>query len=162
SRAKKSCSVHAAPGSRSFASSRSVISRFAMRRQPATRGAISSSAGMPSLPPSVRSTLLRAVRSATAWTARVRGGRTTQATWDRQYARGEWEGLKSVEESERYRHVADLCRLGHVRPTILDVGCGEGVLLDWLLHVTGAMPRYVGIDLSAEAIRRARETHPTA
>ena len=39
--------------------------------------------------------------------------------------------------------------------TVLDLGCGTGCLLDWLAH--RAPGRWIGIDLSGSALRRASE-----
>ncbi|MBW4519360.1 MAG: class I SAM-dependent methyltransferase [Scytolyngbya sp. HA4215-MV1] len=46
--------------------------------------------------------------------------------------------------------------------TLLDVGCGDGILLDVLMARFPALPyRYQGIDLSPEMIRIAQELHRT-
>jgi 2-polyprenyl-3-methyl-5-hydroxy-6-metoxy-1,4-benzoquinol methylase len=49
--------------------------------------------------------------------------------------------------------IVGYCRQLGPSGSVLDIGCGEGLLAHWL---AGACPRYVGIDLSAEAIAIAR------
>jgi 2-polyprenyl-3-methyl-5-hydroxy-6-metoxy-1,4-benzoquinol methylase len=72
--------------------------------------------------------------------------------WDRQYRAGHWRFLNSLDETARYgvisgylRHLVDL-------PSILDLGCGEGRLLDFLNE---SVRDYVGVDISQEAINQA-------
>ena len=75
--------------------------------------------------------------------------------WEAQYRGGSWDFLGGVDELARYAVIASY--LHHLRPggSVLDVGCGEGVLLD---HLAPFGPRrYTGIDLSEAAIRRGRE-----
>ena len=106
---------------------------------------------------------MQAFRSAKEWGARWLGrcfGRGTRAAWNRAYERGAWDFLRSAEERERYRQVAELCTRTCARPTILDVGCGEGILLECLQQMNVAVSAYVGVDLSSEAIRRAQSKHP--
>lgn len=43
---------------------------------------------------------------------------------------------------------------------VLDVGCGLGHLLDWLLGQNLEPASYEGIDVSKEMVARARERHP--
>jgi SAM-dependent methyltransferase len=75
--------------------------------------------------------------------------------WEEQYRRGGWEFLKGGDEPARYALIAGC--LWSLRPggAVLDLGCGEGLLRHWLRPLGGG--RYVGVDLSAEAIRRAAE-----
>lgn len=79
--------------------------------------------------------------------------------WDREYASGQWDFLESAAESARLLPLAAL--VDRHRPTasrILDVGCGTAPLLRYLSPDAGAT--YVGLDLSAVAIRRARRAAP--
>lgn len=75
-------------------------------------------------------------------------------TWDRQYREGTLDFLDSLGELAHYAVTAGYVRFLFKSPTILDVGCGHGRLIELL----EAFPfkSYVGIDLSPEAIRRAR------
>ena len=74
-------------------------------------------------------------------------------TWERQYREGEFEFLDSMEELAHYAIIAGHVRFLFPSPTILDVGCGHGRLVDVLRGLP--FKRYHGIDVSAEAIRRA-------
>ena len=79
--------------------------------------------------------------------------------WNRSYAAGSWDGLHSEQEAARFRVVTSF--LGRYRATgtpILDVGCGSAPLYAAL--PTEAARRWVGTDLSAEAIERARRRVP--
>lgn len=76
--------------------------------------------------------------------------------WDLSYRLGRWDRLRGPAEGRRYAAVAALLtRLGKGR-RVLDLGCGEGLLLDHLRSARG----YVGVDLSREAVRRAKERRP--
>lgn len=83
-------------------------------------------------------------------------GKTRSAAyWDEAFATGAWEGLASDAELPRYAVLAALVRrFAPPSSPVLDVGCGTGVLARHLL--TDPPLSYVGIDLSAEAVRRAR------
>jgi 2-polyprenyl-3-methyl-5-hydroxy-6-metoxy-1,4-benzoquinol methylase len=76
----------------------------------------------------------------------------TRERWEEEYASGHWDYLRTLEQAPRYRHIAGCCE--HFRPggSVLDVGCGDGVLQEILAP---GYSRYLGIDLSAEAIDRA-------
>jgi SAM-dependent methyltransferase len=79
--------------------------------------------------------------------------------WNRAYAAGEWEGLHSEAEAARFGVVAGF--LGRYRAKgspILDVGCGSAPLYAAL--PAEAARCWVGTDLSAEAISRARSHVP--
>ena len=82
-----------------------------------------------------------------------RGLRLAESQWDSEYASGAWQRLRSGQELPRYSVIAGYYR--HLKPagSVLDIGCGEGLLAQWLAR---ECPRYVGVDLSAEAIALAR------
>ena len=79
--------------------------------------------------------------------------RATVADWDREYAGGELDAYGDLPELARYSLLAGY--LQHLGPglTILDVGCGIGLLRERIDGLPFA--HYVGIDPSAEAIARA-------
>lgn len=81
----------------------------------------------------------------------------SERRWNRQYAAGGWEWLRGLDELAHYSVLAGY--LLRIKPgaRVLDVGCGEGLLLDHL-HPS-ACSSYLGVDF-AEAIRQAgrRET----
>jgi SAM-dependent methyltransferase len=74
-------------------------------------------------------------------------------TWDRQYREGKWAFLDSLHEFAHYLIVAGYIRRLFRAPTILDVGCGHGRLVEDLEG--SSYKSYLGIDFSAEAIRQA-------
>jgi 2-polyprenyl-3-methyl-5-hydroxy-6-metoxy-1,4-benzoquinol methylase len=76
-------------------------------------------------------------------------------TWEAQYAAGRWDYLGQLSELARFSVLAGyIC---HLKPdgTVLDTGCGQGVLLRRL--PISCYSKYVGIDLSSSAISVARE-----
>jgi 2-polyprenyl-3-methyl-5-hydroxy-6-metoxy-1,4-benzoquinol methylase len=74
-------------------------------------------------------------------------------TWELQYQQGYWNYLYSLDEMAHYMVIVGYVQYIHKSPTILDVGCGHGRLLK-LLHPFG-FASYLGIDLSAEALKQA-------
>jgi 2-polyprenyl-3-methyl-5-hydroxy-6-metoxy-1,4-benzoquinol methylase len=73
--------------------------------------------------------------------------------WDRQYASGFGDQLNLPEEQEHNQTLVDFMVSANKNKTILDVGCGEGLLLDYLDR--WGYQRYVGIDFSDVALRNA-------
>ncbi len=75
-------------------------------------------------------------------------------TWEAQYAGGRWDFLAQLPELARFSILAGyIC---HLRPggAVLDIGCGQGVLLGRL--PSACYSRYLGIDVSASAIAVAQ------
>jgi 2-polyprenyl-3-methyl-5-hydroxy-6-metoxy-1,4-benzoquinol methylase len=81
-----------------------------------------------------------------------------QATWDQEYAAGQWAALEKLAEVPRYSVIAGYCRSFGEATSLLDVGCGAGQLADWVCQDRPL--RYAGIDLSAVAIQQARSRVP--
>ena len=77
-----------------------------------------------------------------------------QQTWEEQYREGRWAGLRGADEVARYGVLIGFLEQLTAARSILDVGCGEGILRDLL--GPGRYARYEGIDLSAVAIESAR------
>lgn len=78
----------------------------------------------------------------------------SQATrWDQEYASGGWHWLKGLSEAPHNYVIAAYANRLKPDATILDVGCGEGVL-HAILRTQG-YERYTGIDLSPTAIENA-------
>jgi len=77
--------------------------------------------------------------------------------WERLFESGSYDRLDSIPERARYSLIVGQCDVLGVR-SILDVGCGQGVLAKRLNRVT--YDRYVGIDISQTAIAQARRELP--
>jgi 2-polyprenyl-3-methyl-5-hydroxy-6-metoxy-1,4-benzoquinol methylase len=73
---------------------------------------------------------------------------TYAAGWNNES--GDWQGLRNNDQSSRYREIVKLIRRYAANGRVLDVGCGEGVILDYLEPWTIA--HYTGIEPSATAI----------
>jgi SAM-dependent methyltransferase len=72
---------------------------------------------------------------------------------DEEYARGHWDYLKSLEEMSRYAVIAGYCEHGGDVSSVLDLGCGSGVLRHWR-RPSGRIQN-VGVDLSKVAIDKS-------
>lgn len=73
---------------------------------------------------------------------------------DAQYASAYWAYLRSLPETPRFGVVAAYCHRLATGGSVLEVGCGEGILLDHLDR--NRFASYTGVDISAVAIDRAR------
>jgi 2-polyprenyl-3-methyl-5-hydroxy-6-metoxy-1,4-benzoquinol methylase len=73
----------------------------------------------------------------------------TSAAWND--LSGDWQQLDTPEQAIRYRYIATAIRSAEAE-SVLDIGCGEGVLLEYL---NGDVV-YTGIEPSALAAGRAR------
>jgi 2-polyprenyl-3-methyl-5-hydroxy-6-metoxy-1,4-benzoquinol methylase len=85
---------------------------------------------------------------------RGRGRPRPAAGWDAQWQHGHWDYLVSEDELPRYAVIAGYIKSVAPPPAVLDVGCGHGQLLAVLGGDSAS--RYHGIDISGEAIARAR------
>jgi SAM-dependent methyltransferase len=88
-----------------------------------------------------------------------RGKPRAGAEWDRQYAEGRWERLGDDREFPRLALVSALVdKFAKGDGAVLDLGCGTGALAR---GVCGDSQRlYLGVDISSEAIRSARQAAP--
>jgi 2-polyprenyl-3-methyl-5-hydroxy-6-metoxy-1,4-benzoquinol methylase len=78
-----------------------------------------------------------------------------EARWDEEYRQGSWERLDSAAQLAHYAVIAGY--VDHfLSPgmSILDVGCGHGRLYHFLRPLGPA--RYLGLDISSEAIAKAQ------
>ncbi len=74
--------------------------------------------------------------------------------WDEKFRSGSWDYMRDLHESPRYASLAVIVHaVGGGEATILDVGCGEGLLVDHLRH--HGYREYLGIDISEQAILAA-------
>lgn len=104
--------------------------------------------------------VLAGLRSELRWRFLGLGAPKAPFDWDREYASGQWDFLDSAAESSRLLPLAAL--VDRHRPPgsrVLDVGCGTAPLLRYLSPDAGAT--YVGMDVSAVAIRRAHRAAPS-
>lgn len=77
----------------------------------------------------------------------------SQEAWEAQYVGAQWSYLDQLEELSRYSVVAGYVQCFSRGGSILDVGCGEGILVQRLN--VAACKSYVGIDISQTAIDKA-------
>jgi 2-polyprenyl-3-methyl-5-hydroxy-6-metoxy-1,4-benzoquinol methylase len=74
--------------------------------------------------------------------------------WERQYGGGRWSYLANEEEAQRYSAIAGYIDSLKPAAALLDVGCGEALLL---ASLRSSYRRYIGIDLAEAAIERGRK-----
>lgn len=88
------------------------------------------------------------------------GRRATKDQWDFEYRTGRWNYLHDLSELAHYSVIAGYCRHLKRGGSVLDVGCGEGILCEALDDTSCAT--YLGVDISTQAIlsARARSTQP--
>jgi SAM-dependent methyltransferase len=70
--------------------------------------------------------------------------------WDSQYSRGDWDSLRDLREQAHYSVLAASIHHLKPRPSVLDIGCGEGLFYQALRPYD--YESYVGIDLSEGAL----------
>jgi 2-polyprenyl-3-methyl-5-hydroxy-6-metoxy-1,4-benzoquinol methylase len=70
--------------------------------------------------------------------------------WDQQFASGRWNYLTTIEQLPRYSMINGYFSYLKYGGSILDVGCGTGILRDYLCP--SAYSKYVGIDISKKTI----------
>lgn len=74
--------------------------------------------------------------------------------WNRQYKSGRWEKLKGDIEAVRYQKIIDfMLEFGNDKPSVLDLGCGEGVLCERLNSKNYSY--FFGMDFSSVSIKSA-------
>ncbi len=101
---------------------------------------------------------LPGVLTPASYLVRRRSPGIERATWDQEYAAGEWAMLEKLAEAPRYAVIAGYCRSVGTAKSLLDVGCGAGQLAGWVCQDQPL--RYAGVDLSAVAIEQARSRVP--
>jgi trans-aconitate methyltransferase len=79
-------------------------------------------------------------------------GRPVPASvWDKDFADGKWAHLSDIAETTRYAIVHNYIVRCKSPASVLDIGCGTGVLRERFSEAEVA--RYTGIDVSQEAVR---------
>jgi trans-aconitate methyltransferase len=89
------------------------------------------------------------------------GSRVDRNTWEEQFHDDAWSYLDSEEESARYYTIISFYKQFNSTGTLLDVGCGKGILYKYLqqkLQLPGT--HYMGIDISGNATAAATERFP--
>jgi 2-polyprenyl-3-methyl-5-hydroxy-6-metoxy-1,4-benzoquinol methylase len=79
--------------------------------------------------------------------------------WDETFRNRQWDALGDLSQSARHALIAGYVHRLVSRAHVLDAGCGEGVLIDYL---DVGRVEYTGFDVSPTAIERAQEKHPAA
>lgn len=89
------------------------------------------------------------------------GSRVDRNTWEEQFQDDAWSYLDSEEESARYYTIISFYEQFNREGTLLDVGCGKGVLYKYFqqkLQLPGT--HYMGIDISENAATAATQRFP--
>jgi SAM-dependent methyltransferase len=77
------------------------------------------------------------------------------ARWEREYASGRWSYLGAIDELAHYSVIVGYYAFLKPGGSVLDVGCGEGILQTRLSP--HGYCRYLGIDFAAGAIQRVAQ-----
>lgn len=78
-----------------------------------------------------------------------------KAALDREYGSGSWAHFRELPELARQSVVVGAVTALYPNPSVLDLGCGSGRLAQ--LFSPHSFGRYVGVDISTEGLRLARE-----
>jgi 2-polyprenyl-3-methyl-5-hydroxy-6-metoxy-1,4-benzoquinol methylase len=84
--------------------------------------------------------------------ARMRGSGIEQSR--RSYADGAWDCFAALRELSRYSQLIGYLRELHIRPDVLDIGCGRGLFRRRLPN--DSFGSYLGVDALPEAIASAQ------
>lgn len=76
--------------------------------------------------------------------------------WDDQYKAGEWDYLHNLSELAHYSVNIGYFKFFKAGGTLLDIGCGEGIIPRFLGE--DSYSEYLGIDISKTAVQRAEKT----
>ncbi len=74
--------------------------------------------------------------------------------WNKQYKSGRWDSLESDKEAKRYEKIIScISNYAPANPSVLDVGCGDGVLT---LRMQGGYSYFLGVDFSSVSVEKAK------
>ena len=90
------------------------------------------------------------------------GNKISKAVWEQQYKDGTWNYLFSEDEAAHYFSICEQIEKHAVSVSILDIGCGNGVLYDYLQNKFDDRLLYNGVDISGNAIESARKKFPSS
>ena len=87
----------------------------------------------------------------------------SEKKWDKEWSKGEWNYLETnAIERSRIAVIGGVLSqtYSHKNATVLDIGCGEGAISDFL--IPSQRLNYVGLDISKEAIllAKSKRGHP--
>jgi trans-aconitate methyltransferase len=92
---------------------------------------------------------------------RVKGTSVAREVWEQQYRSGGWDYLAGQDEAGHYLAIAQFCGRYLGDGSVLDIGCGAGILFAYLQRHAGMAPsRYCGIDLAQQAVDQAAAACP--
>jgi 2-polyprenyl-3-methyl-5-hydroxy-6-metoxy-1,4-benzoquinol methylase len=98
--------------------------------------------------------LKRLYRLAKRWASAILPYRPTDGrNLNAEYARGDWSYLRNDSELARFYVISGYIQHYSPNARVLEIGCGEGILQERLC--TGTFSRYLGVDISTEAIAKA-------
>ena len=83
----------------------------------------------------------------------------TKTDWEGAFSGGYWDFLEHKEEAGRYYAICNFVKQFKTNPRVLDVGCGKGVLYNYLKQAVPDLD-YTGIDISETAVQAAAEKYP--
>lgn len=90
------------------------------------------------------------------------GNRVDKDVWEQQYSNGTWNYLFSEDEAGHYFSICSQIKKHAQACSILDIGCGNGVLYDYLHKNLEDSLLYNGIDISENAVEIAKERFPSS
>jgi 2-polyprenyl-3-methyl-5-hydroxy-6-metoxy-1,4-benzoquinol methylase len=89
------------------------------------------------------------------------GNRISKAIWEEQFAGDSWDYLENLDEEAHYASIVKMYEELTIKNSLLDVGCGKGVLFSYLRQKLDLSKlNYTGIDISANAVEAARAKWP--
>ncbi|RZJ76613.1 MAG: class I SAM-dependent methyltransferase [Flavobacterium sp.] len=90
------------------------------------------------------------------------GTRLSKSVWESQFSSGHWDRLYYQDERDHYLTICEFYNTYSPGKSILDVGCGQGVLYHYLQEEANIGGGYMGIDISSTAIEKAKQRFESA
>ena len=89
------------------------------------------------------------------------GNRVSQRIWEKQFSNGVWDYLYGDSEKQHYQIIARYVENYAAEQSLLDIGCGQGVLYHYL-NANSNPINYFGIDISKQAVEIGKKKFPKA